>query len=95
MQPGTKYLYMCKWQNLYSTIQYIPLRVISDWPFNESMESLLPKFRPVANGAKHKVAFDVTKDVVLCKHSETLVPFYLSYHLEMIRKCKNLKGTRP
>ena len=32
----------------------IPLRVISDWPFDEPMESLLPKFGPVANGAKSK-----------------------------------------
>ena len=33
----------------------IALRVISDWPFNEPMESLLPKFRLVSNGAKCKV----------------------------------------
>ena len=36
------------------------------------MESLLQKFRPVANGVKRKVIFDIT-DVTLCKHSETLV----------------------
>ena len=72
----------------------IPLRVVSDWPFNEPMESLLPKFGPVTNGAKRKMTFDVTV-VTLCKHSDTWAPFFLSNHLEMIRKCKNLKGTRP
>ena len=52
----------------------IRLRVISDWPFNNAMESLLPKYGPVANGAKCKVRFDVT-DVTLCKHSEMLGHF--------------------
>ena len=53
----------------------ILLRVISDWPLNEPVRSLLPKFGPVANGAKRKVTFDVTY-VTLCKHSETLAPFF-------------------
>ena len=70
----------------------IPLRVISDWPFSEPMESLLPNFGPVARGAKRKMMFDVT-DVTLCKHSETFAPFSCLYHLEMIRNCKKLKGT--
>ena len=60
------------------------LRVISDWPFKEPVESLLPKFGLVANGAKRKLTFDIMD--VTCKHSETLAPFFLSYHLEMIIK---------
>ena len=57
----------------------ILLRVVSDWPFNEPMESLLP----AAHGAKCKITFDVT-DVMFCKHSEPLAPFSCLYHFEMI-----------
>ena len=69
----------------------ISLRVISDWPFNEPIESLLPKSWPEAHGAKHKMTSDVT-DVTLSKHSERLAPFSCLYHLKRIRKCMNLKG---
>ena len=41
------------------------------------------------------MARNVKWHLTLCKHSETLAPFFLSYHLEMIRKCKNLTGTLP
>ena len=71
----------------------IRLRIISDWPLNKPIESLLPNFGPVTNGAKRKVMFDVT-DVTLYKHSETSAIF-LPYRLEMIRNFKNLKGIRP
>ena len=40
------------------------------------MESLLPKFGLVANGAKRNAMFDVT-DVTLYKHSETLASFFV------------------
>ena len=70
----------------------IPLWIISDWPFSKPMESLIPKFRPVAHGAKRKMMF-VIMDVTLCKHSETLAPFSCLYHLEMIRNSKNWKLT--
>ena len=53
----------------------ITLRVISDWPFNEPVESQLPKFGPVAYDRKCKMTFDVM--YVTCKHSETLAPFSL------------------
>ena len=59
------------------------------------MKSLLPKFVPVANGAKCKVTFDVT-DVTLCKHSETFVPFScltVSKWSEIIKKNKIKKAT--
>ena len=43
----------------------IQLRVMSDWPSNEPMESLLPTFGPVAYGAKCKMmfVFDITDAV--------------------------------
>ena len=43
----------------------IPLWVISDLPFNEPVESLLPKFGQVPHGAKRKMTFDV-RDETLC-----------------------------
>ena len=52
----------------------ILLRVISDWPFREPMESLLPIFGPVVHDSKRKMMLDVM-DVTLCKYSATLAPF--------------------
>ena len=57
----------------------------------DPMESLLPKLWLVAHGAKDKMTFDETD--VTCKHSETLGPFSCLLCLEMIRNCKNSKGT--